>query len=74
MMRLILIKKYPIVFIKSNKKTLNNINLNNINYPFVYKKATQDKDILACTFNSCFSYGDNFSKIQKDIESLLKSQ
>ena len=71
MMRLILIKKYPIVFIKSNKRVLNNINLNNINYPFVYKKVTQDKDILACTIHSCFSYGDNFKKIQKDIESLL---
>jgi uncharacterized protein YyaL (SSP411 family) len=66
----IMLKVEP-VFIKSSKNNLETFDNNEIDYPFVYKHITDEKMFLACTLNSCFSYGTDFYKIKKDIENLI---
>ena len=58
------------LFIKSNKKNLEKVDLTTINYPFVYKWAVDSNKYLACKLNSCFSSSDDFSKVKLDIEKL----
>jgi len=72
MLKLILMDQYSIVVIKSNKQNLKNIDINNIDFPFVYKKVTKDNDYLACKLSSCFSYSKDFKKVKDDIENLKK--
>ena len=60
--------QYKPIFIKSKYNNLKNISLYDIKYPFVYKYANNENIYLACKLNSCFSYGNNLSKIIKDIE------
>jgi len=62
--------EYGSVFIKSNRDNLNRVDINEINYPFVYKYVYDINDYLACKINSCFSYNAKFVKVKKDIESL----
>ncbi|MGE3613872.1 MAG: thioredoxin domain-containing protein [Sulfurimonas sp.] len=64
--------KYESVFIKSTKSNLERFDANDIKYPFVYKYLYDANEYLACKINSCFSYGTEFEKVKKDIESLLK--
>lgn len=63
-----LFEKYNPIFIKSNKKNLDKINLDNVDYPFVYKIAYKSDDYLACNFNSCFSYSKDFNTVKREIE------
>ncbi len=67
----IMMSQYEPVFIKSKKEKLNSLNLNDINHPFVYKYEYKSDDYLACKLSSCFSYGKDLKKIQKDIEELI---
>jgi len=68
----VMMSQYEPVFIKSKKKKLKALNLEDINHPFVYKYVYESEDYLACKLSSCFSYGKDFEKIKKDIEELLK--
>lgn len=63
-----LMLKYPAVFIKSNKKNLQKLNLEEIKYPFLYLYVTEDKNYLACKQDSCFSYTKDIEKLKKDIK------
>ena len=60
------------IFIKSTKENLKNLDINLVNYPFLYKFETDANEYLACKINSCFSYSKDFKTVKKDIENLLK--
>ena len=65
-----LLFKYNPIFIKSNYKNMKQIDVDRINYPFVYKYVISEDIFLACNLNSCFSYSKNFLKVKKDIENI----
>jgi uncharacterized protein YyaL (SSP411 family) len=67
----ILMQKYEPVFIKSTKQNLTQINLDKIQYPFIYQYEDSSDLYLACKINTCFSFGKDFKKIKKDIENLF---
>jgi uncharacterized protein YyaL (SSP411 family) len=62
-----LMLKYSPIFIKSNKTNLNKIDINSIDYPFLYRYVYDTKLYLACKINSCFSNNLNFNIVKKDI-------
>ncbi len=62
-----LMLKYSPIFIKSNKTNLNKIDINSIDYPFLYRYVYDTKLYLACKIDSCFSNNLNFNIVKKDI-------
>ncbi|QOY55633.1 thioredoxin domain-containing protein [Candidatus Sulfurimonas marisnigri] len=55
--------------IKSNIKNLQNsaLQLSLITYPFIQRKATDDKDFMVCGAKSCFANTDNLNNINDII-------
>jgi uncharacterized protein YyaL (SSP411 family) len=66
-----LMQKYEPVFIKAKIQKLDKIDINSVDYPFVYRYEDKTELYLACKINTCFSFGNDFAKIKKDIESLF---
>lgn len=56
--------------IKSNLQNLNSkaYELNSLEYPFIQKRASNDKEYMVCGSNSCFANTDNINKINDIIK------
>lgn len=66
-----LMQKFEPVFIKAKSNKLKTIDLNSIDYPFIYIYEENSNLYLACKINNCFSYSKNFKKVKQDIENLF---
>ena len=63
------------VILKASKKNLKQYSkkIQNIKYPFLYKKHEKGEDFLACDESTCFSYSKDFGEIRQSINQHIET-
>ena len=68
----VLLKKEELYIIKGKKEPLLELNLEDILYPYLYKKADKLKGFQICGLQSCYSTLKNIKRLKKELEILIK--
>ena len=72
--RVVLMLKDNIYFIKGEKEELLKLNIDKLNYPFIYKEAINQKNYLICGISNCFKITKTPQEALEELKKLIENR